>query len=142
MKTRLGFVSNSSSSSFLIAIPKTSEAVDKDSIKKMFGIVPGSFIDGMVGEELANTLLNNEYDVERVLDNWGYDSIEALLEDYPDAGYNHHKCLIFNGLKNGEYRVFEISGNSEDGTALDGLIYYAEIDDTVLEDGTIIASMH
>ena len=139
MKVRIGFVSNSSSSSFLVGIPTDkAEGLDLDSVKKMFGILPGSIIDGIIGEELATTLLKNEWDAEYLLDNYGADSIDELVEDYCYGSGAKVKEELFRGLCAGKLRLFRLSGNSEDGSALDGMIYNCSMRSTIFEDGTII----
>lgn len=82
MKIRAGFVSNSSSSSFIIGVPKGTELTEK-MIKTALGIdLPEDNILKPLADEMVSILFNNSEitTIEDLADNWGYDVKEFLKE--------------------------------------------------------------
>ena len=79
MKTRTGFVSNSSSSSFVIA---TKEELTKENINKAFG-VPETGVFKNLAEEMAKVFFNRAKKVtlEEYLEDYSYDSLEDIYDE-------------------------------------------------------------
>ena len=86
MTIRNGFVSNSSSSSFLIASK---------------GDVENLAITVNIGHLINQTIATEEELTEYFLDNYGYDSLDEMAADEPDLmeRYNEHLVLIRTGMK-------------------------------------------
>ena len=81
MKVRQGFVSNSSSSSFIVAVPSGAE-VTTDSIMELFEIPQTSPVYGLncsIAEFIARSVVKT--DIPDMLHNYGYDSVAEAEED-------------------------------------------------------------
>lgn len=86
MKTRLGFVSNSSSSSFIVGV-KGNLTFDKDSIVEALGVPKESLLRPFA-EKLAHFIVENVELVtpESILDSYGYENFEEARRDgIPEA---------------------------------------------------------
>lgn len=79
MKTRKGLVSNSSSSSFIIAYPKE---MTRTKMLERLGISKDSPLIDLVGLVIDVLLCGEEYTEEKFLKNFDYDSWEEWEEDY------------------------------------------------------------
>lgn len=89
MKTRNGFVTNSSSSSFVIAVKKD---IEEGPMK--------IFIDNMFDKDYST---EKEYE-EYILWNYGYESVEELKEE--DCIYEKYiKCI--EAIKEGYFIAYE-----------------------------------
>jgi hypothetical protein len=78
MKKRLGFVSNSSSSSFIMI---SKEELTKEKLNKIFGLPAGHVLQN-IGSEISHTLLNcaSQESFEEFLDNRAYTAEEFAEE--------------------------------------------------------------
>jgi hypothetical protein len=97
MKTRQGFVSNSSSSSFIIA---TREKLTKKNLDKIFR-VPETGIFKNIAKEMATIFFDNaeEITVEEFLDDYDYDSLDEIEGEYGDfirKAYNNN-FTVYHG---------------------------------------------
>ena len=94
MKYRNGFISNSSSSSFIISTKS-----DKEKIKVEIDLV--EFIEncGEYGESGLRCILRNEKDVLDYIKEYGYEPIEEFFEDEPywKEKYDEMKQQINDG---------------------------------------------
>jgi len=110
MKIRQGFVSNSSSSSFLI-ISKNGK-LTKDVLMKAFDVNEKSPLYPMA-KQMAKEMVDScdEYTIEDYIDNY-YGDIEYFKEEYPER-YE----LLQNAEKNG-WKIYEGSADSCDQPAL------------------------
>lgn len=79
MKKRDGFVSNSSSSSFIIA---SKEKLSQEILSKVLG-VPDNGLFKDIAEEMVDIFYKNseEMTAEELVDNYGYDSIEEFQNE-------------------------------------------------------------
>ena len=102
MKTRHGFVSNSSSSSFVVAVKP-----GQDEVKVTFPL-----------SEIAARTINSVADLDRWDKGWKEDQGRFDDSKYHDEIYN--KCL--NALKEGKI-VLMGSFSNEDGNVISGLLY-------------------
>ncbi|MHA1468967.1 MAG: hypothetical protein ACTSSP_00245 [Candidatus Asgardarchaeia archaeon] len=91
MKIRKGFVSNSSTSSFIVGIPKDLSEEEKKIflINKMGG---EKSIFSEMFEPIANLILGGDIGEERILEYWGEDSLEGLKENCSDMYDIIMKC--------------------------------------------------
>lgn len=104
MKFRIGFVSNSSSSSFVVAIPHT--RMDNKIIMQM-----EVNLDEMKRDELCNLKELDDYFLNIVRHWHNKPTVQELFEQYPNykEAYDQYKQLIENG-----YRVIIGSADSDE----------------------------
>ena len=82
MKVRMGFVSNSSSSSFIIGVPKGTELSHK-LIKDALGIdLPKDNILKPLADKMVEILCDRSEKIsaEELAADWGYDTVQELLK--------------------------------------------------------------
>lgn len=105
MKYRAGFVSNSSSSSFIIAVRGKKE-LNADDLVELFQVPEGSPLR-YLASKLAQVALDcaNKYDENEIKYQFGYDSIEDALKDG-----NKHAELLQKG-----FTVYSGYASNEDG---------------------------
>ena len=116
MKVRKGFVSNSSSSSFIIAT--TASRLTLDNLLEAFAVPEGSPLF-KVACDMAQVMLDKatKYDEKEILYNWGYKSLEEALEDG-----NQQAQLIERG-----FTVYSGYASDEDG-GIEAMICNTKID--------------
>lgn len=105
MKYRAGFVSNSSSSSFIVAV-RGDNKLDVDTLVSHFKVLQTSpLYDIAVG--MAQVIVDRSrlYDEEEILYQFGYSSIDEAVEDN-----NRHAKLLKEG-----YTVYSGYASDEDG---------------------------
>ena len=108
MKVRTGFVSNSSSSSFIVAIKNGSE-ITPEKLLKAFKVGKDS-IFYTCAKRMAELLSQGDNMTEKeILEDWGVDSIKELEEEYQYA------------LTVGKGKVLIGSASNED-EAIEGLL--------------------
>jgi len=110
MKIRSGFVSNSSSSSFIVGLPKgMSDRERKDFLLKKMDVNKDSFFF-FAAEGIADCIIESTpiKTIEDMMEDFGYDSLEDFKEDYPNF------VDIFNRLGAYELDVFSGSASNED----------------------------
>ena len=110
MKIRQGFVSNSSSSSFLI-ISKNGE-LTKDVLMNAFAISEKSPLYPMA-KQMADEMVEScdEYSVEDYMDNYSND-IESFKEDFPE------KYEVIQKVEKNGWKIYEGSADSCEQPAL------------------------
>jgi len=131
MKIRNGFVSNSSSSSFLIVM-KNNKVLNKNSLIESFKIDKNSPLFGFAND-LADFLINEseECTIASMHDNYvGHygedvlsvdDMIKELVEDI-----SMDKEML-ESIKNNKIKVYEGSATDEDGDAISSYLYNSEV---------------
>lgn len=92
MKIRRGYVSNSSSSSFIIAL--YDKKLSSDVLLEAFQVSEESPLY-VIAKEMAQVMTNkaNVYDEEEILYNFGYSSLDEAIQDG-----NKHAILLSKGF--------------------------------------------
>lgn len=126
MKIRTGFVSNSSSSSFVV-IMKNGKEMTKETLLEAFDVKPTSPLY-VFAKDLTDWIVHNvkKQDIKSLYHNYCGSSnkltedemIERILEDYGDP---NEKQEELEKIKNNEILYYEGSAASDSG---DGLEYY------------------
>jgi len=107
MKVRRGFVSNSSSSSFVIAFKGKKEDAEKEILKALK--VPESSPLYMIADTIAIAIsAGDDITIKEAMLEEGYDTKEELFKDYPSFRYVEN--LIDKG-----YTVLEYNACGDDG---------------------------
>jgi len=86
MKIRNGFVSNSSSSSFMVGLPRgLSDKEKREFLLNKMGVDKNSFFY-VAAKGVADCIINSTpmKDAKALIDDYGYNSVEDMREDYPD----------------------------------------------------------
>ena len=117
MKIRKGFVSNSSSSSFIIAV-RGEEKLNIDSLVGLFQVPQTSPLYD-IAVNMAQVMLNRShlFDEKEIVYQFGYDSLEDAL----NSGNRHAKLLA------GGYTVYGGYASDEDG-GIEAMLCNTEID--------------
>ena len=117
MKVRAGFVSNSSSSSFIVAL-RGDKKLDVDTLVSLFR-VPEDSPMYRIAVNMAQAMYNraNKHDEKEILYNWGYDTIEEAIEK---------GCKQAKLLKEG-FTVYSGYASDEDG-GIEAMLCNTEID--------------
>ena len=127
MKIRNGFVSNSSSSSFIVLI-KNDQKISKNMLMKLFDLKENSILCGFASE-LSNWMLENlkEMTIKDIFNNYCYsedknlseeDMINIIINDsYPDISREE-----LEKIKNKEYRYYECSASDDSGDVLESYL--------------------
>jgi hypothetical protein len=132
MKIRTGFVSNSSSSSFVV-IMKNGEKMSKDTLLKILEVNEKSPLYGF-SLTLTNWMLNNleENDIKKLHDNYvgGYQKIELtedemirqIIEDYGGIDKDD-----LEKIRTKQYRYYCGEASNDSGDAIESYLYEADI---------------
>jgi len=130
MKVRNGFVSNSSSSSFIV-IMKNGKEMTKDNLLEIFDVKKTSPLYSF-SNNLSEWIVRNvkECSIDDIYSNYsGYDKnltddqkIEAIIEDY--SGIEED---VLVKIKNGEYKYYEGSASDDSGDGLETYLCESEI---------------
>jgi len=130
MKVRNGFVSNSSSSSFIV-IMKNGKEMTKSNLLEIFDVKKTSPLYSF-SNDLSEWIVKNikECDIDDIYSNYcGHDKnltvdqkIEAIIKDY----YGITKDVLIK-IKNGEYKYYEGSAYDDSGYGLETYLCESEI---------------
>jgi len=106
MKIRTGFVSNSSSSSFILVI-KNKDMSAREAMETMAVDSDNPF--AMIGNGILDLLIDRFHEIDEgdLLGDWGYDTIDNMIKDGEGGSIPY-------ALKDGT-RVFEATCGTEDG---------------------------
>lgn len=117
MKIRQGFVSNSSSSSFIIGV-KGNEKLNVDQLVSLFQIPQTSPLYD-IAVDMAQVMIDRSriFDADEVMYQFGYDSIDEAAEDG-----NRHAKLIKDG-----FTVYNGYASDEDG-GIEAMVCNTSID--------------
>ncbi len=108
MKIRNGFVSNSSSSSFIVGLPKgMSDKKKRDFLLEKMDVNEDSFFF-LAAKEIADCIIDSTpiKTIEDMMEDYGYDSVEDFTENYPSY------ADVFNRF--GAYELDIFSGSASD----------------------------
>jgi len=135
MKIRHGFVSNSSSSSFIIGIKDNKdfdEGLTKDALIKVFGVERTSLLYNLsVGISEYISEHADEQTIQSLLNDYGYDTVEELMENIEAAN------LINDG-----YKVYTLSASyNETDDPIELLIGQGGLND-INANGVIIRNIY
>ena len=115
MKIRNGFVSNSSSSSFMVGLPKgLTEKQSIDFLIKKMGVDKDSFFY-FVAKNIADCILSSKKisKIDQLIDDFGYSNYAEFRIDYPEIVDLFEKCQeksmdVFSGsVSNESYEIGE-----------------------------------
>lgn len=122
MKIRSGFVSNSSSSSFIIAIQCTVRPVQ--ALYKALQIDPDS-PGGQLFKPLVEFMAHGvSYTAKDFLDDCGYDSMDELEEK--GSRWEHEEAKVFQLEKEG-WRLFRVTAHSDECDDAAQQFFYANV---------------
>lgn len=124
MKTRLGFVSNSSSSSFVV-IMKNGQKMTKETLLEVFDVNEKSPLYNFA-EELSNWMVNRveEMDIKSIHDNYvgNYEKKELTEDDMIAELVDEYGGISEEDLekiKSKEYRYYNGSASDDSGDGLE-----------------------
>lgn len=111
MKVRLDFVTNSSSTSFLVAVKGE---IDKTNLLNVFGVPEDSPLRG-VAVSVVDFLVSEAelVDLEAELADWGYEAVEAALEDgflVDEIDLNRQGYTLYQGCAS--YNEYDTHGEA------------------------------
>jgi len=133
MKIRNGFVSNSSSSSFVVIV-KNGEELKNENLMEIFDVKESSPLYSFA-KDLANWISNNvkEMDIKEIHDNFvgNYKKLpltedEMIKEIIDDYGGMSEEDL--NKVKNKDYRYYYGSAANDSGEAIESYLCESELD--------------
>lgn len=115
MKIRNGFVSNSSSSSFVVA-SRTGAIKDKD-ILDALGVLPNTVVSRLLKPFIELVKEAEEINVEDWAYEMGYESVEEYLKDYKNTWWMK--------LRDQGFKVCEFHVSNDSGDAFSAYLYDA-----------------
>lgn len=115
MKVRQGFVSNSSSSSFIVAVKGE---FTRENLLRLFGINNGCLAMIMFNPLLDVILNSRDCEFAEHASSNGFDDLAEYMEKYPDDPYTLGAFLALGG-----WTVREFSVSSEDGDPVSNFFY-------------------
>jgi hypothetical protein len=133
MKIRNGFISNSSSSSFVIAIKAPAAANVKDALYRGFGIDPKSPA-ALFFQPIFDHIVDGKWmNFQEFLDDFGYDSIEDLEKTGSSWEREYGEKLA--ELEKDGWRAIRVQGRSDECDAPNQFFYAGvpEIDTPTLK---------
>ena len=125
MKIRNGFVSNNSSSSFLIL---SKEELDKNKLMELF-LIPKESPLYIIGEQIADFIISEgrHNSIEEIMYNYGYEE-----EDLEDHGY---MANLIKKARDEKWEIYEgYASNEDSGVGA----YFCDIDLDIKTDDLII----
>jgi hypothetical protein len=130
MKVRNGFVSNSSSSSFIIVSKDGNLTQEK--LMKAFDISEKSPLYPVAKDVAKSMMCADKYSCEKFLDNYSYadtveEKVEQLQSDYPEY------FKIYENAKNNGWTIYMGSADSYDEPALCEMSIDYEDDNIIIE---------
>lgn len=130
MKIRNGFVSNSSSSSFVV-IMKNGKKLDKSELMNIFGVDKKSPLYNF-SKDLSNWMVNNlkEYDIKKLHKEFCYskedltdeEMINDIVENYSSINKEDLEKVVSN-----EYKYYYGSASNDSGNAIEYYLCEATI---------------
>ena len=129
MKIRNGFVSNSSSSSFVIILKKNGEELTTEKLMKAFDVSEKSALYRMA-LSLAHEMITSceEYTSEKYKENYVFDDDDnSFKEDYPT------EYKIYEKVKNNNWKIYYGSADDCDQPTLCELTLDYEDDEIKIE---------
>jgi len=127
MKIRNGFVSNSSSSSFIVLI-KNDQKISNNMLMKLFDLKENSILCGFASE-LSNWMLENlkEMTIKDIFNNYCYSEDKNLSEEDMINIIINDSCPDISReelekIKNKEYRYYECSASDDSGDGLESYL--------------------
>jgi len=126
MKLRNGFVSNSSSSSFIVTV-KNEKELSKDTLMKLFDLNENSilfdFANGLSDWMIRNLKEMSIKDIfENYCDSGNKLSDDEMIDEIIDQGYPHIPREDLVKILNKEYRYYEGSASDDSGDGLEGYL--------------------
>jgi hypothetical protein len=123
MKQRGGFISNSSSSSFIIAVPKDGKLTISIEVN----------LEDVLKHRFSTKEQLEEYIEEDYM--YGEQTLEELLEEEPWVAEWYHKAIEQLALGK---EVIEVRGSSEGDSALESFIYEGGLTKESLPEGCVM----
>jgi hypothetical protein len=110
MKLRNGFVSNSSSSSFIIGV-KSGGKPSKAQFKELLGVVEGTVAEQLMEPYIHLFMSADPFRLDEYLDDHGYKTLEGMKTDYAASRY---KLPVALELFEKGWKVYTFTVSSED----------------------------
>jgi hypothetical protein len=127
MKVRNGFVSNSSSSSFIVIV-KSYKKISNNMLMKLFDLNENSILYGFASE-LSDWMLEHlkEMTIKDIFNNYCYSEDKNLSEeDMIDIIINESYPVVakedLEKIKNKEYHYYECSASDDSGDGLESYL--------------------
>jgi len=130
MKIRNGFVSNSSSSSFII-VSKNGK-LTKEKIMKVLNVNKKSPMYSMAEDVTKSMLYADKYTPEKFLDNYSYgDTIEEMEKEFKEDYPSYYK--IYESAKKNNWTIYMGSADDVDDPILCEMDLHYEDNEIIIE---------